>query len=783
MVALLAALFLPSAGRATAATEEPDLLPPEQAFKFSARLVDPDHVEVNYRIADGYYMYRDKFRFSAEPAAVALAQPQLPAGKVKDDDTFGRVETYRGDVSIVIPFSAPRDVDTLTLQATSQGCADAGLCYMPQKQSAPLRLAALDAGGSGLPVEDGGVLSKLKQLTGQASSEPPQFLPVDRAFKVGVVSRDATTLVATLTPAKGYYLYRDKIAFKVVGSGASIARVDLPRGEQKNDANFGDTEVFHQPVRATLVLDRVDPAATHVLVQAQYQGCADAGLCYPPETKRFDVALAAATAPPGASGAGLPKGAERHAALPPSRSGADNSVSAAPLDAAPPLAASPPSRATGPADESSKIAAILSAGNFWLVLVSFLGFGILLSFTPCVFPMIPILSGIIVGQGHKVTRGHAFALSLVYVLGMAITYALAGVAAGLSGVMLSNALQNPWVLTGFAVLFVLLSLSMFGFYELQLPTALQSRLSSTSNRMQGGTFWGVLTMGVLSALIVGPCVAAPLAGALLYINKSRDALLGGAALFAMAVGMGVPLVAVGLSAGTLLPRAGAWMETIKRFFGVVLLGMAIWIVSPVIPAVAHMLAWAALLIVSAIYLHAIDPLPHNASGFRKLWKGVGVIGLLLGVALMIGALSGARDVLQPLAGLRAVPVQEMSPAQAPGFIRIASLSDLQAQLAQAKGRPVMLDFYADWCVSCKEMERFTFTDPSVSQRMSRMVLLKADVTAGSPEDIALLKRFGLFGPPGTVFFDARGRELPARVVGFQDSATFAASLDAVLEPS
>jgi thiol:disulfide interchange protein DsbD len=383
------------------------------------------------------------------------------------------------------------------------------------------------------------------------------------------------------------------------------------------------------------------------------------------------------------------------------------------------------------------------------------------------------------------------ALSAVYVLGMALTYALAGIAAGLTGTLLSNALQNPVVLGAFAALFVVLALSMFGFYELQLPAALQSRLSNTANRVPGGKFWGVFIMGVLSALIVGPCVAAPLAGALLYINQSRDALLGGVALFAMALGMGAPMLAVGMSAGTLLPRAGAWMQTVKSFFGVVLLGMAIWIVAPVIPGVVQMLLWAALLIVSAIYLHAIDPLPHNASGFRKLWKGVGVIALLLGVALLVGALSGGRDILQPLSGLRAAGAApavaaegsvSAVPAQ-PGFVKVRSLPELDRMLAQAQGRPVMLDFYADWCVSCKEMERFTFADAGVRRRMDRMLLLKADVTANTPEDAELLKRFGLFGPPGTVFFDAGGRELAYRVIGFQSADRFAASLDIVLPPS
>ena len=606
------------------------------------------------------------------------------------------------------------------------------------------------------PQSGASVLERLRALTGEADA--PQFLPVDRAFAVSVEALDAYTLIARFEPEDGYYLYRDKFAFTLDPpvDGIAVREVELPRGEVKDDPNFGRTEVFHRPVEAVVRLTRDAPASatasvtapasggTPVSVAVQYQGCADAGLCYPPETRRFDLVLAS-------------------------------------TDGAPPPAAS--GKLADAGDENSRIAGILSSGSTWLVLASFFGFGLLLAFTPCVLPMIPILSGIIVGRGHRVTRAHALGLSGAYVIGMALTYAAAGVAAGLSGTLLSAALQNPWVLGSFAVLFVALALSMFGFYELQLPSAMQSRLSSASNRLRGGTVWGVFSMGILSALIVGPCVAAPLAGALLYINQTRDAVLGGSALFAMALGMGAPLLAVGLSAGTLLPRAGPWMQTVKHFFGVVLLGMAIWIVSPVVPTILNMLAWAALLIVSAIYLHAIDPLPHNAPGYRRFGKGVGVIALVLGIALLIGALAGGRDVLQPLSGLRLVSAGQPGAAQAPRFEKVASVAELEQRLAQAGGRPVMVDFYADWCISCKEMERFTFTDPAVRARMDRMLLLKVDVTRNTPEDRALLERFGLFGPPGIVFFDSAGRELPARVIGFQSARRFAASLDTVLPPS
>jgi thiol:disulfide interchange protein DsbD len=762
----LAAMVL--AGSAVAALKQDDLLPPEEAFRFSARGLGPEGVEVRFQIADGYYMYREKFRFSSRTDGVTVGPAVLPAGKMKDDETFGRVETYRGGVAIRLPVRAPASRSEFVLEAVSQGCADAGLCYVPQKQTARLQLAAVtpedvSPGGSG------GVLSKLRKLT-TADSAPPEFLPVQKAFRVDLQAVDATTLVAELAPAPGYYLYRDKTRFSAAkDSGADIGAVTLPPGELKSDPNFGETLVWHQPVRVTVPLRRQGTGRSHASVDVGFQGCAEAGLCYPPTTRRFEIVLAAFEP--------SSKRADAPAVTAPAAQ-----TATPPATTAPGPASAPPATAKSQAlDESSKIARILRSGNFWLIIASFFGFGILLSFTPCVLPMVPILSGIIVGQGHKVTRGHAFSLSAVYVGGMAITYAIAGVAAGLSGTLLSNALQDPRVLGAFAGLFVLLSLSMFGFYELQLPASLQSRLSDTSNRMKGGSFWGVFAMGVLSALIVGPCVAAPLAGALLYINQSRDAVLGGSALFAMALGMGVPLMAVGLSAGTLLPKAGAWMQTVKNLFGVVLLGLAIWIISPVIAAVLHMLLWAGLLICSAVYLHALDPLPHNASGFRKLFKGVGVIALLVGVALLAGALSGGRDILQPLSGLRAA---RSVPDNTPRFERVASVAQLDSRLAQAAGRAVMLDFYADWCVSCKEMERFTFTDPAVQARMNRMLLLKADVTANTPEDAALLERFGLFGPPGTIFFDGRGRELSGlRVIGFEPAGRFVGSLDAVLEGS
>ncbi len=565
-------------------------------------------------------------------------------------------------------------------------------------------------------------------------AKKPAFLPADQAFSLEVTALGQHTLLASFKVTPDYYLYRDKISFSVSGGKRKVTGINLPKGEIKNDPNFGLIEVYHQSFQAEINLDQADTGKS-LEIHAGYQGCSDKGLCYPPIEKVFNVNL-------------------------------DQVVSTGP--AAPPVKIE---------NENTQIAKLFQGGSFWLIVSFFFGAGLLLSLTPCVFPMIPILSGIIVGRGHKITHLHAFVLSLAYVLGMAITYAIAGVAAGYSGNLISNALQTPWVLGSFAAMFVVLSLSMFGFYELQLPTSLQSKLSDTSNKLHGGHLSGVFAMGALSAVIMGPCVAAPLAGALLYISQTHDSILGGTALFALALGMGAPLLLIGSSAAVLLPKAGAWMESVKRFFGVLMLALAIWIVSPVIPMGVQMLLWSALLIFSAIYLHAFDPLPINTKGWHRARKAVGILALLLGAAYLIGALSGARDILHPLGNIVRAS-SETSPTL--HFERIRNVAELENRLAQAQGKRVMLDFYADWCVSCKEMERFTFTEAGVQNRLKNAILLQADVTANNAEDKLLLSRYQLFGPPAILFFNDQGKELTDfRVVGYQDAAQFGESLNHV----
>ena len=743
---------------------EGELLEPEQAFKFSARMLNADTIEVRYQIAEGYYLYRDKFKFQASPADAVLGTPQIPPGKVKEDEFFGKVETFRRNVTITLPLKRTNPgLDSITLKSVSQGCADAGVCYPPVEQKAVLTLTAAQAVPEKLDS-----LAALKQLGSSIDGSSNDFLPPDLAFTLNVKAIDGNTLLADFKPAPSYYLYRDKISFSLKNSaGISIAKVTLPAGDIKTDPNFGKTEVYHQPFQARIELKREDLKAGKLTLAATFQGCSEKGICYPPINKTFDLTLT--NTPPVDTIA--PSQPERPTAVP------------QPLASEATSTPQPPGETTQ--SESSRIESLFKGGNFWLIVSFFFGAGLLLALTPCVFPMIPILSGIIAGQGQHLTKGRAFTLSLAYVLGMAITYALAGIAAGLSGNLLSTALQNPWILGTFAMVFVALSFSMFGFYELQLPAAIQSKFSDASNKMKGGNTIGVFIMGVLSAVIVGPCVAAPLAGALLYIGQTHNVWLGGWALFAMAMGMGVPLILVGVSAGALLPKAGNWMNAVKSFFGVLLLGVAIWLISPVIPEVVHMLLWATLLIVSAIYLKAIDPLPPTAHGLTKFWKGVGVIALITGVALLIGALSGSRDVLQPLTGLRVSAATLPPGASQAGhlvFERVKTVPELEARIKQASGKFVMLDFYADWCVSCKEFERFTFSDPRIMAKLKDAVLLQVDVTANNSDDKALLKKFTLFGPPGIIFFDRNGNEIQsARTIGYLPPDRFLGNLNTALK--
>jgi thiol:disulfide interchange protein DsbD len=618
------------------------------------------------------------------------------------------------------------------------------------------------------------LLSLLPFLPARAADD---FLDPDQAFQLSVRVLDAKRLELSYKVAPGYYLYRER--FKFASPDARLGEPQIPPGKKHYDTALEqNVETYHDGVVVVLPITAAGKAFT---LNATHQGCADKGLCYPPQPRTVAVTLKAfgadadsAKVVPNAddtatSGVVAPVVAPVAAPVPGGMSVAPgvqaNSLRSAIMGGGTPAAAT----------DDGQLASALRGGRLALIVPLFFVAGLLLSLTPCVLPMVPILSSIIVGHGEGVTRWRGFTLALAYTLGVALLYTALGVAAGKLGHGLAAYLQNPWVLGSFALLLVLLSLSMFGVYELQLPSALRNGLSSQGDRMRGGQYAGVFAMGAISALVVSPCVAAPLATALVYIGQTGDAVLGGLALFFLALGMCVPLLLVGASAGTLLPRAGAWMEQVKHFFGLLLIAVAIYTVQPVLPALASMACWGVLLIVGGATLGAFEPVgagPH--AGVARAVKGLGLVLALLGAIQFVGLLSGGRDPAQPLA--RLAQGRGSSADAGPDFDRITSVADLDRRL-QSAGRPVMLDFYADWCVSCKEMESQTFVDPAVHARLDKALLLRADVTANNDDDRALLKRFHLFGPPGLIFFDAQGHEIEsARVVGFQDAERFGASL-------
>ena len=592
-----------------------------------------------------------------------------------------------------------------------------------------------------------------------AARAEADFLEPEKAFVFSAQMTAPDTLELRYKVAPGYYMYRERFGITISPIGATtLGEAVYPKGEVKYDPTFEkDMEVFHKDVVIRVPVGAGGQPFTLTLTG---QGCADAGLCYPPMDSSVKLT-------PVAGGYALAGGALAQASSGTASAAASGSLSAL-FDAGD----------TGLADALGGLGWAKTAGVF-LVL------GLLLAFTPCVLPMIPILSSIVLGGAaqSRPTRGRGLALAATYVLGMSVVYTALGVAAGLSGAGLAAWLQTPWILTLFAILLAVLALAMFDAFTFQMPSGIQAKLAERSSRIPGGRYTGALVMGALSALIVGPCVAAPLAGALLYISQTGDVVLGGSALFAMAWGMGVPLLIVGASSGALLPKAGPWMDGVKRLFGMLLLATAWWMLIPVVPTWVQMTGWAFLAVVSAVMLRAFDALPAGAGAARMFGKGLGLLLALAAAAWLVGAASGGRDVLQPLSHLASRAGAPAGTAATSGevhFTRVRNNAELDALLAQSR-QPVMLDFYADWCVSCREMERFTFTDPGVAQRMSGMLLVQADVTANNADDRALLKRFRLFGPPGIMFFEPGGKELPdARVVGFQDAKRFTESLDKVL---
>jgi thiol:disulfide interchange protein DsbD len=729
----------------------------EDVFVISATAPTRDRLEIHWDIADDYYLYNNKFlRFQSETDGVVLGEPQVPAGDISFDELLGEeVEKYHGAVTVILPLvSVASGLQAVQLKVRSQGCLENVLCYPPSTQLLVVSLPRDSASARSSNGDLEGLLPGLGQRDPLLGFEAQEPLQPEEAFVYESIGYSADTALVRFTPQPGYYLYRDKFAFQLIGdSGFVIRSVDLPAGVTKDDPEFGPVEVYFDQVEVSVQFNRPAGAAMDIELQADFQGCRDGDICYPPMSRSVIFEMPAAK-----EAVGLPILLDAGTGAEPSATGI-----------------------VAPVSEQDKLATLLTSSPARAIFAFFLA-GLLLAFTPCVFPMVPILSGIIVGQGDRLTTARAFWLSLIYVLAMAVTYTVAGVLAGMFGQNLQALFQNPWIISAFVLIFVLLALSMFGLYELQLPGRLQTRLAEASNEQKGGQLWGVAVMGFLSALIVGPCVAPPLMAALIVIGSSGDAVLGGAALFALSMGMGLPLLIFGVSAGKLVPRAGAWMNAVKAVFGVGMLALAIWMLERIVSGTLIMLLWGTLAIACGIYLGALERIESGATGWKRLWKSFGVVLLVLGILEIIGAAAGGDYWLRPLDGF------EAGSAGAPAsehvsFRQIKSSLDLEQALAQAStgGSGAMLDFYADWCVECKRMERNTFPDPGVQALLSQLQPLQADVTPFDEVDQELMESLGIIGPPAILFFDRSGAEMkPFRLVGYFDPEEFSSHLQRVL---
>jgi thiol:disulfide interchange protein DsbD len=752
MTKALAALLLLLLSPTLAAAPEDELLEPDQAFRLSTRTVSETTLEVSWKIAPGYYMYRDKFQFEALDGT-QLKAPVIPRGKVKDDPLFGKVETYTKTVKIRIPFTRAEGAATARLRITSQGCNEpVGVCYPPIVKEVDFKLPAGKSRAAVTTAPAAATTDKITSLKDLTRSLAPgsELEPPDpeQAFQVSVMARDNATLVARIDIADCCYLYRDKTKFELVATDGAptdvrLGAVTLPPGKTKVDEFIGKTEVYEQGFETLLPVSGLGTGNQDLQLRVMYQGCSEKGvsICYPPATKTFGVQYRAGV-----------------------------------LSVAQPPVAPPAPADAGPRDSVKFLFAVLGA----------FGAGLLLTFTPCVLPMVPILSGIIVGaEGTHVTKLRGGLLSYSYVLGTALTYTVAGAVAGATGGQLQAYFQTPWAIGSFAAILALLALSMFGFYQLQVPSSIQSLLHHHSSRMHqqakqwfGGELIGAFILGLISALIIGACVSPVLVSVLGGAILAQDPVLGGAIMFALAHGQGAILVALGVGAGFLLPKVGQWMDSVKHLFGALLIAVAIYLLG-YLPQVPVLFLWAAYFIIGGVYLGATQSLPDGASGWRYLIKGVGTFLLIWGVLSLLGGFAGQRDFLHPL------PLSSMSlgvqpgPAGTPGaaegqlFERVRSLNDLDNRLAAARaaGKPVIIDYYADWCTDCLRMEKATFADPRVRQALAGFARLQPDVTkTGDNEVEAMKKRFRVYGPPAMVLLDARG-ELASTgpIYGFHDA--------------
>ncbi len=817
-IAAALALCLACAAPALAAIDEDDLLPVDEAFVLTAKAASADRITLEWKIADGYYLYRHRAMAVAADDS-RLGELDLPHGEPHEDEFFGRVETFRKHLAGSVPVHAA-DGGRVALKVSYQGCADAGVCYPPQTRTLTVAMPSgtPDAGAAEAASPSGDASERQKLAASAAPTTHPgdagfaalgqslgkprdvgladvaagrdaQPLPPEQAFGFDAIADGGNALLLRFTPAPGYYLYRDNTTLQLAADGIALDPPRWPQGRLHRDEHFGQVVVYFDQVEVPLPLRRTNADAQRVTLTATFQGCQDEGICYPPMTRTVSIALPAGVAgsvagdenpspPPPlegteqgpASETGAPATAPEPA---PSRAGlgADGAAAGLRGDGIP---AGQPTAPTTTADaelaEDTRLAAALTGSGRWLTLLWFFLGGLGLAFTPCVLPMIPILSGLIAGAGTRLGTRRALWLSFVYVLASALVFTVAGVFAGLVGANLQVAFQVPWVIALFALLFVALALSSFGLYEMQLPAALRSKLGQVSDRQRGGSMAGVAAMGALSALIVGPCVAPPLAAAVLYIGQSQNPVFGGLALFLLAMGMGLPLLAFGAAAGRGMPTSGPWMTGVQRMFGFVFLALAAWMLSRVVPGPVALALYGVIALAAAAW--AWGGARSEDGRLRWFARFAGLLLAVIGTAQLLGALAGSRNPLQPLAGIGGGQAAQAELS----FRTIKSSEDLDRELAaaQAAGRPLLFDFYADWCVSCKEMEAYTFADPGVQAALADFVLLKADVTANDAIDQALMQRFGIIGPPATLFFNGSPEERRGlRLVGFEKAVPFA----------
>lgn len=706
------------AGILQAADDRP--APPQDVFHYVVSDVG-DALEIDWAVEDGAYLYRDQFGFAVNDAAIILGKPELPEGEIHNDEFFGEQVVYRDNFFVRLPYTVTGDKPaSITLTIDSRGCLDAGYCYMPQTWIETVDLKPAEPRKKQLSFGD---------LAGNSSD---RALPADEVFFPNAFAVDGNTIEFGIRLLPDYYLYKSKITVRSLNDKAMAGQLDLPKGKIKTDEWLGEQEVYFNEVFGRVAIARATPATMDLEIELGYQGCKVDGICYLPITKVLTVSL-------------------------PEASTTTDLI---------------------PVSEQARLAQIITGSSIWVAAALFFIAGLGLAFTPCVLPMVPILSGIIAGEGDNVSPRRGFTLALSYVMGMAIVYTAAGVAAAAAGLQLQATFNQPWIIILFSGLFVVLALGMFGAYELQMPSALQSKLSSVSGNQRSGTMIGAFVMGALSSLIVTACVAPALIAALSVIAQTGDMLRGGSALFAMSLGMGAPLLLVGAAQGKLLPKTGGWMVAVKNAFGFMMLALAVWMLSRILPGTVTMLLWAVLVFMAGVFLGGLTTLSTDSNVAQKLGKGFGFLAIIYGIILLLGSLSGGSNPLQPLASIN-LGGSTSTVAEAEHdlpFQRIKTVDDLDRDVAAAaaEGKTVLLDFYADWCVSCKEMEAYTFTDDDVQAALSNTVWLQADVTANDDADQALLKRFGVFGPPTIIFFGADGQQRHGyEVVGYMKAQDFA----------